>query len=253
MTDGTAYPPICVLHEDPDLGAAIPAEDRLLSARASVARVHSFSEGELEIPAKMEASDTLGLLLLDGFLGGFVEVEGRSNLELLGAGDVTQPWVHGHPNVSVRRDIAWRVLTPTRVAVLDGEFMRRISPWPQVAAALFNRGILRARNLTFLLAVNALPRIDERVLLLLWHLADRWGRVTSEGVSLELPLTQGQISMMIGAQRPSVTTAISQLREEGRLESVTRGVWLLRPPPPGLLVDIKGRVGLPAASDGRGT
>lgn len=235
---------VCVLDEDPDLGLAIPADERPLATRASFARVERWRRGPLQVDSSLQNGEMMGLLLLDGLLGGFVEVEGRTNLELLGAGDVSQPWVRGHPSLTVPRAVDWRVLAPARIAVLDGDFMRRVASWPQIPAALMYRGILRARSLTLLLAISALPRVDERVLLVLWHLADRWGRVTPEGVVLEIPVTQEQISMMIGAQRPSVTTAITQLRAEGRLEAVSRGVWLLHPPAPGRLADLKSRTGL---------
>ncbi|MBA3301526.1 MAG: Crp/Fnr family transcriptional regulator [Thermoleophilaceae bacterium] len=236
---------VCVLREDPDLCASVPADERSLLERASCARVGLLRPGNLEIGDELDSADSMGLLLLEGFIGGFVKVEGRCSLELLGAGDISQPWVRGHPNVTVRREVDWRVLAPTRVAILDADFMRRVAAWPQIAAALMHRAILRARGLTLLLAVNAVPRVDERVLLLLWHLADRWGRVTRDGVLLELPLTQEQLSMMIGAQRPSVTTALSQLRAEERIEPVSRGVWLLRSPAPGRLDELKVQTGLP--------
>ena len=62
-----------------------------------------------------------------------------------------------------------------------------------------------------------------------WHLADRWGHVSPEGVVLELPrLTHEMIARMVAARRPSVTTGIRRLRELGVIEVRSRGRWVLR-------------------------
>ena len=49
---------------------------------------------------------------------------------------------------------------------------------------------------------------------LFWHLAERWGNHTPEGIVIPLRLTHAQIGELIGAQRPSVTTALSRLGGE---------------------------------------
>ena len=77
-----------------------------------------------------------------------------------------------------------------------------------------------------------------RVLLLLWHLADRWGRVRPDDVYLDLPLTHDLIARMVGAHRTTVTLAIGRLREEGRLERTDRGAWLLLGGVPDGLTDV---------------
>lgn len=38
-------------------------------------------------------------------------------------------------------------------------------------------------------AINAVPRVEERLELTLWRLGDRFGRVTPEGILLRLGLT----------------------------------------------------------------
>jgi CRP-like cAMP-binding protein len=62
-------------------------------------------------------------------------------------------------------------------------------------------------------------------------LAGNWGRVTPEGTVVPIGLTHELIAELIGARRPSVTTAISELRAAGRLERQEDG-WLLVGPPP---------------------
>jgi len=75
-------------------------------------------------------------------------------------------------------------------------------------------------------------RIDARLLLMMWRLADRWGRVTSDGVVVPLRLTHGWLAHLVGAQRPSVTTALGNLAGAGRVERLDDGSWLLRGDPP---------------------
>jgi DNA-binding transcriptional ArsR family regulator len=72
-----------------------------------------------------------------------------------------------------------------------------------------------------------MTRVDQRLLLLFWHFAERWGRVRPEGVVVQLPLTHETLGALIGARRPSVTSALSALAEQGLVEPVERGEWLL--------------------------
>src|SRR5207302_10657773 len=124
----------------------------------------------------------LGMLVVDGLLARRLSLAGRESVELLAQGDVLRPWVLLGPTSSVATQVSWSVLEPASVAVLDPDFGRRMSQWPEVAAALMDRLTLRTRWLAFALAVSHVRRIDERLLLLFWHLADRRGRVTTEGV-----------------------------------------------------------------------
>ena len=46
---------------------------------------------------------------------------------------------------------------------------------------------------------------------MLWHLAERWGRVHPDGVVIPLPLNHQRLADLVGAHRPSVTTAMGEL------------------------------------------
>jgi CRP/FNR family cyclic AMP-dependent transcriptional regulator len=175
-----------------------------------------------------------------------ITTERRTNLELLGVGDVVRPWTELGPG-SVPAQIAWTVKAPTRVAFLDERFARGSLAYPEVVAALMDRLVVRARGLGLQLAVNAMPRLTDRLLLTLWHLADRWARVTPDGVELRLPLTHSDLSHLVAAGRPSVSTAVGQLREERLLLPLERGGWLLCGEPPPHLHELRRLVALPAA------
>jgi CRP-like cAMP-binding protein len=85
----------------------------------------------------------------------------------------------------------------------------------------------RTHWLAFHLAVCGLRRVDDRLLSVLWHFADRWGTVTPEGVRLDVRLTHELLAAVTGARRPSVTTALRRLAEEGQVRSLPRSRWLL--------------------------
>jgi hypothetical protein len=90
-----------------------------------------------------------------------------------------------------------------------------------------DRLILRSRWLTFHLAICHVRSLPQRILLAMWHFADRWGRVSPDGVIVPVRLPHRMLAQLVGARRPSVTTALAALRSEGRLEERADGSWLL--------------------------
>ena len=138
----------------------------------------------------------------------------RTAAELLGAGDVIQPW-RGEDEELLACDIQWRALVPSRFALLDDAFARRAARWPQITAALLRRAGRRTRRLNLQRAIAAQPRLDVRLALLLWHLAGRWGKVEPGGIRVPLPLTHQLLGRLVGAERPSVSHALARLAEAG--------------------------------------
>jgi CRP-like cAMP-binding protein len=130
------------------------------------------------------------------------------------------------------RRIEWTALTPSRVAIVDHAFAVRAAQWPEVFAALLDRAARRAERLVVLQAIAHLTRVDDRLLALLWCLAERWGRVLPDGVLVSLRLSHRTLAGMIGARRPSVTTALGQLMARGELERRADGEWILLGDPP---------------------
>ena len=99
---------------------------------------------------------------------------------------------------------------------------------------------MRARAAGFLRAVTHLTRVDDRLLVLMWFLAERWGRVRPEGVVVPLKLTHQLLAALVGAKRPSVTTALGELTAAGldraprrRLLAAARRAARGTGPPPG--------------------
>jgi CRP/FNR family transcriptional regulator, cyclic AMP receptor protein len=173
---------------------------------------------------------TLGLLVLEGVLTRDIVFAGRTTTELLGAGDVLRPWEDDVQFDPLPFGVTWHVHEPTRVAVLDARFALAAARWPALAGALSRRHVRRARSLAFQLAIAQLPRVDDRLLVLLWALAERWGRVSPQGVRLPLSLPHRTLATLVGARRPSVTTALSGLARDGLVERTDDG-WLLHGDP----------------------
>ena len=107
-----------------------------------------------------------------------------------------------------------------------------MAQWPEIFAALMDRAARRAERLVVTQAIAHITRVDERLLALLWLLAERWGRVVPGGVLVSLRLPHRTLAGMVGARRPSVTTALGQLMARGAIERRQDGAWILRGRPP---------------------
>jgi CRP/FNR family transcriptional regulator, cyclic AMP receptor protein len=81
------------------------------------------------------------------------------------------------------------------------------------------------------MAIAQQPRLDDRLWMLFWELADRYGRVHADGVHVDLPLTHEVLSHLVAARRPSVSVALTKLAGQGRLLRNGRG-WVLSGDPP---------------------
>jgi CRP/FNR family cyclic AMP-dependent transcriptional regulator len=216
-----------VLDEDLELAAAVPQQSFSEARVAAVAPLVEVQPGPWTPPsAPRDGARDFGLLILSGLLLREIEVAGRSFVELRGAEDVLRPWDDASEITSVHARIAWTAREPTRLAWLDGEFATSVGAWAEITSVLMARATRRARLLSFRLAILELRHVDLRVLLLLWHLADRWGQVGGEGIRLNLDLTHDLIARMVGAHRTSVTVALQKLADEGRVARAGRK-WVL--------------------------
>ena len=224
---------LSIVDADPDLADRLAPEDLERARRQALARIQRLSPGEWDAAAALE-HDThhRGFLIVDGLLSRTVEVLGRRCVELLGHGDVMRPWQWDDEGSHVRAEVGWIVLEPSRLAVLDSGLVQRMAPWPVLGVELFNRGTRRAHHLAVALAIAYHQRVDDRLLLMLWHLAERWGRVHPDGIVVPLPLAHQRLADLVGAHRPSVTTAMGELTRSGAVSRRANGHWVLHGDPP---------------------
>jgi CRP/FNR family cyclic AMP-dependent transcriptional regulator len=211
---------------DPEIARSIgPA------LRADIVHVHGRSWD----PASVELGPEprLGMLVIDGFMEREVRVAGRTAAELLGPGDLLRPWDVVDPvDASIPVDAGWTILAPVRLALLDARATTAAFQTPELAMVLMSRTLNRARSLAALLAISQIRRLDDRTLTLLWHVADRFGRVRPDGVAVEVPLKHATVAKLLAATRPSVSSALADLAGRGEIERLQGGGWLLKGEPP---------------------
>lgn len=190
-------------------------------------RVAEAAPGPVDIAALCsEANSCLGLYVLEGQI--LVELAaGRSRVGwLTGAGDLLRPWEMDE--ITLTRRTAWRAITPTRLAVLDGDFARRAASVPSLMRELVSRAAQTSHWLLAKSLVTSAPVVEEKLLLLFALYGERWGRMSSAGVVLDLPLTHSLLAVLCGTRRPTVTTAVHALERDGILSRTETLGWLLR-------------------------
>ena len=222
---------ISLLQVEPELGEGLNPQE--LSAAERVLAVPGLTlEPGLWNPLDefAEMPPVVGVMILDGVLTRDVVFAGRTTTELLGSGDVLRPWDDDIQFDPLPFAVTWRVHTGSRIAILDTRVAMAAGRWPPIATALGARHVRRARTLAFQRAIAQLPRVDDRLVVLLWALAERWGRVGPGGVRLPLDMPHRTLATLVGARRPSVTTALTGLARDGLVERVRDG-WLLHGDP----------------------
>jgi CRP-like cAMP-binding protein len=223
-----------VLLEDRELLAVVPGPDREAATRESVAAVTVARPGTWDgKPAAPQTARGHGMLVLDGILVRRVAFADRVAAELLGPGDLLRPSEHDGEEATLPFEATWNVLIGLRLALLDARWSRRMAKYPDVGVELTARAMRRARRLANMLTIGLHPKLDERLQLLLWEIADRYGRVHRDGVHIDLPLTHELISQLAGARRPSISSALHRLAERGVIERQGSG-WVLHGEPPGV-------------------
>lgn len=241
-----------VLAYDKDLVMGLDLEGRKAARAAGVASLVEVGRGSWDSKS-FDSPDPggYGLLVLAGFLVRRVGQGGRFGAELLGPGDLLRPWQTVGGAASIPFEPLWDAIADTQIAVLGESFAQQVSPYPTVAAQLVGRAMLRSRNLAINLAIVHQPRVELRLQMLFWHLADRWGRVKREGVTLDIPLTHELLSALVGARRPTVSTAMAALAKDGRVDRVPQG-WRLLGGPPRELAELAGDERFERLDQGRG-
>src|SRR5579884_665845 len=184
----------------------------------------------------------LGILVLSGVLIRRVGIDGRFGAELLGEGDLLRPWQWESDSPTLALERAWSILEPTRLALLDDDFVSRcVGSYPGLVSPLVGRAMQRARNLAVNMAIVHQARVDARLHMLFWHLAGRWGKVRSEGTVLRMRLTHTVLADLVAARRPTVTSALSELARSELVRS-TGEEWVLFGEPPVELARLDGTV-----------
>jgi CRP-like cAMP-binding protein len=231
-----------LLSADPELGERLTPEEQDRARQQLVAGVLHVPAGRWDATTAVDpGSSPLGLLIIDGLLLRDLDLGRRSSTEVLGAGDLLRPWDADSPVSELPLVARWTILEDLTIAVLDERFLNAAVRFPSVIDALFARSARRHRGLAVRLVVNQLVRLEDRLLLAMWSLAERWGRVTPDGVLVPVGLTHSALARLVGARRPSVTSALGDLSRDHLLERTEDG-WLLRGDPAHLVDPVTERL-----------
>jgi hypothetical protein len=221
-----------VLDEDLGLAKSL-ASDRLERARSlSRALVVTIRPGAWEEPKwPNPVRQGPGLLILAGMMLRHLGLGGRNCAELLSAGDLLRPWQGNESKLIEGGQARWQAIEPSRIAILDLGFARRISPFPEVHGEIAARAVRRSRHLALNMAIVQQPKVEMRVLMLLWLLADRCGKVEADGARIPLDLSHSILAELVAARRPTVSAAMASIQRSGKARKVTGG-WQLTGDPP---------------------
>lgn len=221
-----------VLDEDPALAYGVPSHERATAAAEAVAPLVRLAKGPSSFLLLADATrGHLGLLLLDGMIAREVRFGSIAATEFFGPGDALRPWAI-RSDEAAAADVRWSTLAPSRLAALDRGFAGRIARWPEITAALLDRMTHRADSQLLLSALHQARRVEDRVLVALWHLAGRYGHADGAGRTISHRLVSGQrLAELVGARRQTVSTALGQLIDRGAIARTATGFTMTVPPP----------------------
>jgi CRP/FNR family transcriptional regulator, cyclic AMP receptor protein len=179
-------------------------------------------------PADVAGGGTrpFALLVCQGVVVRELDLADTITADLLGPGDLVSLAASREPLLVI--DERWHAGADAKVAILDERVVAGVHAYPALTSTLLGRSARQAARAAEQRAISQLPRVDLRIRALLWHLAERWGRVGPAGVVLPLELTHGALGALVGARRPTVTLALNDLAREGLLMRRDDGAWLLR-------------------------
>jgi CRP/FNR family transcriptional regulator, cyclic AMP receptor protein len=214
---------VCLYEAEPSVLRFLGPAD---AERAGLLRlpVQTIGKGEVHVASLLHKNSAFGAILLDGMLLQSLRLSGHVGLRPLGPGDVlaltrTQP-------AMLPIETTYRVIAPVSVALMERELLLAMRRWPGIAAGLHAHIGEQSDRAAKQLMIAQLPRVGDRLLSLLWLLAESWGQVTPRGTLLPIPLTHATLGGLIGARRATVTLAVGALAEAGLISREPRG-WML--------------------------
>ncbi|MGZ4251050.1 MAG: helix-turn-helix domain-containing protein [Solirubrobacteraceae bacterium] len=222
---------IPLLEADPDLVASITTEERRLLAAIWLPVVNLPAEA-FDMTSLFERHEAFGMIVLDGLLMHHMQIGAQPGLRILSTGDVVP--ARDAPTSELIVGAVWRARSNTSVAMLGREFVLGVAHAPTLLVSLGAQMAEQTERLTIQLMISQLPRVEDRLLAMLWLLAESFGHVTPAGIAMPLILTHEVLGGLVGARRPTVSLALRSLADAGALRHEDRG-WLLlkRPDRPG--------------------
>ena len=217
-----------VLEVEPEMGEALAPEERADARQHAVVPGLILDPGPWR-PHELDRAQQLdgkvrGILVVSGSLTINVSLAGRSCTRLIFPGELLL--LDGNELATIPVWWGWSVVETSRVAVFDDRLLAIGRRWPALMGAILNRAAAQTKQALFQQAISQLPRVEDRLLALLWSIADRSGIVRPDGVWVRLPVTHDALSEMIGARRPTVSLGLRSLADQGLVRAERDG-WVL--------------------------
>jgi hypothetical protein len=227
-----------LLQIQPSLGAQLTREELVEARRLAVVPAvtlpaGNWEAGELERTCLRGRS--LGCIIADGIVAHELVLGGRTATHLLGRGDFLLPAVRPNGHLPLTR--VFGVADASRVAFLDDGFAAVAQRWPSIAAALLGEAERQMERVAVQQLISQLRSADQRIVALLWHLGDRWGRREGDGLVVPLTLDHEAIGRLAGGRRPTISAALGRLADQELVVRLANGTWWLATASLGLLDD----------------
>ena len=120
--------------------------------------------------------------VIDGMLVHRMRLRTQTGLRLLAPGDIItrEPSFHE----GALEDSVFAAVGDVSIALFDDHLLIAARRCPRLVAALLLRLDQQSRRATSQMMICQLPRVEDRVLTMMWLLAETWGRVTPAGTFL---------------------------------------------------------------------
>src|SRR5438270_3806070 len=143
--------------------------------------------GALDIADVLRHAGAFAALVTDGMVLRQMRIGEQPGLRLIGPGEVVS--IGTAPRSALLIESDCRAVEGTRLALLGVEFLAASHRWPRLTVGLEARTADGIERLATQLAICQLPRVQDRLLAMMWLLAESWGHVTPTGTTLSLSLT----------------------------------------------------------------
>jgi CRP/FNR family cyclic AMP-dependent transcriptional regulator len=213
----------------PEIAGFVPSGDLALARRVLFARVIAAMDGDIFEVRGRRTHGALACLVVEGVVLKVTSFAGRSALELLGPGDLLAPPLTALRQVESPAVSRYLAHGRASLAVLDDRFRHAARRWPGLFDCLHECLGRQTHRASRHLAILHLPRVEDRIVALFVDLAERFGRMTPDGVVIELALTHQVIGDLVGSRRPTVTLALQTLAADGVVRRLADGRWHLSP------------------------
>jgi CRP/FNR family cyclic AMP-dependent transcriptional regulator len=223
-------PRIRLFEVEPDLARFLTPEERE-EARGISVPVLTLGRQEIDVDALLSGAGAFAAVIVDGLLLHRLAIGSQPALRLLGPSDIIART--GEARSALLSRLSYHANGELKLAMLDDRVLLTARRFPRLIAGLHMRMGEQHERIATQLVICQLPRVEDRVLAMMWLLAESWGRVTTSGTVLPIALTHDALGELIGARRPTVTLALRGLAERGALFRQDGG-WLLLAPMPGV-------------------